>query len=423
MKINVTDLIKPDYSNLASEYEAISSYLTTQDNKVVFEFEEKGADYVLSQVLAKKHFGINLELDQEYLCPRIPNRYLYVEFIQTLIADGKSILNELSSSSERTSKEEEKEVITILDVGVGSSCIYPLLFTSLQPTWKCIGTDINAESLALASHQLDLNPSLKPRINLLTPKNPSRYFDALTFDACVCNPPFYESCQQFQESRDSKKVLTPSAKVFQAKNHEMVTEGGEYSFVLGMIKESVQQQEKHINERVLWYTSMLGHKDSVVKLIQDLKVFQVPSFVVHEIVTHKNSTKRWILGWSFKNIHFSSNSALSPKVSFEIQTGKTMKEIDTLLMRLLDFENNIKCNWRLLENDETGLLKVDKDIWSRAYRRRAKNKRIKTDVCDEKKCISIFKFTLKNKVLLIDWKHGKDAKLFESLITLFQKNL
>lgn len=46
----------------------------------------------------------------------------------------------------------------------------------------------------------------------------------------------------------------------------MITEGGEYRFVLNMIKES-----NAIGERVLWFTSLLGYKESVGKLIQELK--------------------------------------------------------------------------------------------------------------------------------------------------------
>lgn len=405
--ININQLINPDFANLATEYKELNSFISIKNGNTHYDFGKENANLLLAQCLAKKHFGVTLQLDNRFLCPRIPNRYLYVKIIQSLVQDSFQVLDFLDNA---LSKET-----TVLDIGVGSSCIYPLLLASLQPNWNFIGTDINQGSLDRAARQLDLNPLLKPRIRLSKPSNPSFYFETLEFDVCMCNPPFYDSVEQFQQSRDSKKKMMPSVKAFVSKSHEMITDGGEYRFVLNMINQS-----NAIGERVLWFTSLLGYKESVGKLIQELKNRQVPSYGVYEISTLNHLTKRWVLVWSYKHLHISSTSLLSPKTWSNLQTDKTIEQFNALLLSLLDLENNPECVWK--PNVDGGMLKVDKDIWSRSYRRRLKNKRIKLETTEQTKpCI--FKFVLKNQQLCIYWKYGQDYKIFDSLVTLFKANI
>lgn len=73
----------------------------------------------------------------------------------------------------------------------------------------------------------------------------------------------------------------------------MVTPGGEVAFVSRMIDESLLLQE-----RVQWYTSMLGKFSSLPLLVQNLKERGVDNYAVTEFV-QGSRTRRWGLAWSF----------------------------------------------------------------------------------------------------------------------------
>lgn len=75
----------------------------------------------------------------------------------------------------------------------------------------------------------------------------------------------------------------------------MVTRGGEVDFVKKMIDESL-----HLQDRIQWYTSMLGKLSSVSVLVETLIKHNNHNFAVTEF-EQGSKTKRWAVAWSWGN--------------------------------------------------------------------------------------------------------------------------
>jgi len=84
------------------------------------------------------------------------------------------------------------------------------------------------------------------------------------FDFCMCNPPFFETIDEANQNPST--ICTGTV-------NEMVTEGGEFSFVLKIIQDSLILKDK-----VRLYTSMLGKKATLKQLkteLNKLKIFNI----------------------------------------------------------------------------------------------------------------------------------------------------
>jgi 23S rRNA (adenine1618-N6)-methyltransferase len=110
----------------------------------------------------------------------------------------------------------------------------------------------------------------------------------------MCNPPFYESRTDMLTSAASKQ--RPPFTACTGSENEMVTPGGEVSFVSRMIDESLV-----LRDRVQWYTSMLGKFSSVVVLVQKLRGNDIDNYAVTEFV-QGSKTRRWGIAWSFDDL-------------------------------------------------------------------------------------------------------------------------
>jgi 23S rRNA (adenine1618-N6)-methyltransferase len=75
----------------------------------------------------------------------------------------------------------------------------------------------------------------------------------------------------------------------------MIAPGGEVEFVTRMINESL-----HLQDRIPWYTSMLGKLSSVTTLVELLVKHNNHNYAVTEFV-QGSKTKRWALAWSWGN--------------------------------------------------------------------------------------------------------------------------
>ncbi len=76
----------------------------------------------------------------------------------------------------------------------------------------------------------------------------------------------------------------------------MVTPGGEVAFVSRMIDESFALQD-----RVRWYTSMLGKFSSLGTIVKILQDKGIGNYAVTEFV-QGSKTRRWGLAWSFEDL-------------------------------------------------------------------------------------------------------------------------
>ncbi|KAJ3037319.1 2,5-diamino-6-(ribosylamino)-4(3H)-pyrimidinone 5'-phosphate reductase [Rhizophlyctis rosea] len=132
------------------------------------------------------------------------------------------------------------------------------------------------------------------------------------YDFCMCNPPFYDSREQLEASRQTKE-LDPFA-ICTGTEGEMITEGGELQFVTRIINESVERRND-----IRWFTSLLGRKEDVGKLSEILEARNL-KYVVHELRQAK--TVRWVIGWTYDDGEAESKKRSAPPTSDESAAKK-----------------------------------------------------------------------------------------------------
>lgn len=191
-----------------------------------------------------------------------------------------------------------------IDVGVGASCIYPLLGCTARPNWKFIGTDIDDKSFNHAVYNAtnnDLDRSI--RLVKTLPNEPFWDLEKLKIekaDFTMCNPPFYDSKEDMMSTFE--KDSAPHA-VCTGAEVEMVTRGGEAAYVSSMVEES-----KSLSTKIQWYTSQLGKVASLPIVVKKLKELGCSNWAVG-ILNPKERTRRWVIGWSWVDLKPSNVSS------------------------------------------------------------------------------------------------------------------
>ncbi|KAL9062782.1 MAG: hypothetical protein Q9157_008632, partial [Trypethelium eluteriae] len=189
--------------------------------------------------------------------------------------------------------------------GTGASAIYPLLFASTRPNYRLLATELDSTSHASAAHNITLN-NLSSRIRLH--QSPSATAPLLPLDDLslshasfvICNPPFYASAADLVTSAAAKS--SPPHAVCTGADVEMIyapsfgssgeydrNPGGDVGFCFRIVEESVGLQE-----RVQWFTCMMGRLESVGKVVARLKEVGVRNWAVRCLRAGK--TRRWAVG-------------------------------------------------------------------------------------------------------------------------------
>lgn len=261
---------KPDFRRLAQQHPRLMKYF--KKSKGSIDFKDPNAIRELTYALLSKDFGLKLEIPLDSLCPPIPSRLDYILHIEDLL--------------------EGVDEINGIDIGTGASCIYPLLACSRNPNWSFTALETNARSIEYAQENVTRN-KMASRIQITNkslldviqdPNNAHRQFHV-----CLCNPPFYASQAQIDESR-LFKTSGPIA-VCNGSLCEMVTSGGEYAFISNII-----QQSHVLKKKILWYTSLVGIKRDAERLYGELN--QQEDICECRLDSYRQGvTVRWILSW------------------------------------------------------------------------------------------------------------------------------
>ncbi|KAJ2025467.1 hypothetical protein GGI06_000575 [Coemansia sp. S85] len=353
------------YRALAEKYPELKPYLVAESSqRSTLDFKNPDAVRVLNQALLSTYFDLHIHLPSNSLCPTIANRLNYLKWLSA------NILPDYIPGH-----------LTGLDIGTGASCIYPLLGARYLPQCDFVGTDINEDSVTIASRNVDRN-ELQSRIKvflntnrlttlpLTTPGFPLPETDAggASFAFCMCNPPFYESIDERQRLRQMKRG-TPGLNTT-AKDDELYTDGGEESFLSGLVDES----DIH-NRRIKWFTTMVGKRSTLSILKTKLRGVGVKQ--VREGVLIQGRTTRWVLAWSF---YGQSRFCLDvPQSSDEagIWFSAAMKEmsIDTVVAEARSSGSVGSGVWYLCTAVER--------TWTRKWRRQVKAAGVQTRTADQ----------------------------------------
>lgn len=231
-----------------------------QPNKYGMEsidFSDARAVKSLNTAILNHYYGIKFwDFPAQNLTPPIPGRADYIHHIADLLAEGNS------------GTTPQGDQITCLDIGVGASCIYPIIGV-IEYGWNFIGADVDPKSIASSENIIKENPSLKGKIECRLQTNPKNIFFGIMekdekIDITICNPPFHSSKEEaLKGTRRKVKNLTgkntksPQLN-FAGVSNELIFKGGEYVFIHNMIKES-----KAFAKNVTWFTTLVSKQSNL----------------------------------------------------------------------------------------------------------------------------------------------------------------
>ena len=355
-----------------------------------FDFDKPGATYDLTEAIMKHLYGVSLTLDRAKLCPRVPNRLSYLQWCQACVAERKALC---------------KSGLRAVDIGTGSSAIYPILGVAIDPGVRFTATELDQSSLDHANTQIIAN-GLTEQIEfvkvdiedvIINDKVVGGISSGDTVLFTLCNPPFYCS----MEDMSARGALKPARRnQLVASDLELVHhDGGEVGFAEKYIEQSLALQ--HASFEDCFFTCQLGSFGSfkrVSKLLQSLKAKgRLKSYVGHELSSGKvGTTKRWVLGWLRSSFRYPASRAA-------IATQPLTSRFDTLVK----FE--YAKVW--FNVDLSALyLKTHHPRWTRRLTRMAKFKKDKLHSLPRTTCI--FRATPDE----VYWVYGTDKYSWESLI-------
>ncbi|WP_319229398.1 23S rRNA (adenine(1618)-N(6))-methyltransferase RlmF [Draconibacterium orientale] len=245
----------------------------------------------LNKALLNYYYGIkNWDFPDENLCPPVPGRADYIHHIADLLAENNF----------GTIPFGDK--ITCFDVGVGASCIYPLIGVT-EYNWKFIGSDIDPKSIKSANNIVNSNPLLNGKIECRLQKSRKNVFIGIVgnedkIDCSICNPPFHSSFEDAQKGTrrkiknlSGKKEKAPTLN-FAGISNELICDGGESKFIHKMVMES-----KKFSKNCFWFSTLVSKQSNLKGIYKSLKEIEASQIKTIPMGTG-NKTSR-IVAWTF----------------------------------------------------------------------------------------------------------------------------
>ncbi len=255
------------------------------------DFSNPIAVKLLNKALLNYYYGIkNWEFPDENLCPPIPGRADYIHHIADLL--GKSNFGTIPIGDK----------ITCLDVGVGASCIYPIIGVT-EYDWNFIGSDIDSKSIASAQNIVNSNSSIKDKIECRLQKNSKNVFHGIIgkeekIELIICNPPFHSSIEDAQKGTrrkiknlTGKNVKTPKLN-FAGIHNELICDGGENKFIKNMIRES-----EMFSKNCYWFSTLVSKHSNLKGIYKFLEKTEANEIKTIPMGTGNKLNR--IVAWTF----------------------------------------------------------------------------------------------------------------------------
>lgn len=358
----------PSFKKLAMQYPEFRAHCTYDlSGKVRLDFKNCDALRALTTCLLDQDFGLKVDIPDGRLVPTLPLRLNYLLWIEDLM-----------TLSART---DQKCTRIGVDIGTGSACVYPLL-AAKQFGWSMLCTEADEVSYESAVNNvkknsmqdeifikkvqenvilknvLDDETSLaeitslrakeesmdkpqdsqdspgKAEMELETNDKKDLESSNYIFDFTMCNPPFFGSEEEIHTMNKSKKGRGEPVSVPTGAVQEIVTSGGEISFITQMIEESSQLKDK-----VRMFTTLIGTKADIKKIKQVLATVSPAHSSVTEFC--QGRTMRWGLAWTF-----------DPKLQLnQVMSKKQMANTKPMVMimpRSLLTAYSVPAAWRMV---------------------------------------------------------------------------
>lgn len=279
-----------DFAQLVASFPTLAPFVTPNAyGNLSIDYANPSAVKALNRALLTHAYGIrDWDVPPGYLCPPIPGRSDYLHYLADLLAEGNG------SSIPRGPSTR------VLDIGVGASCVYPLIGAS-EYGWRFVGSDIDRQTVDWARRIVAANPAVANLIECRVQPSPTGYFTSVmangdTFAASMCNPPFHASAQDAAAgSRRKNRNLGQSKESplnFGGQARELWCEGGELGFVRRMIAESVA-----VAGQCHWFTTLVSKRDHVAPLVEALHAAGAAD--VRTLAMAQGQKQSRILAWAF----------------------------------------------------------------------------------------------------------------------------
>ncbi|MDQ3047976.1 MAG: 23S rRNA (adenine(1618)-N(6))-methyltransferase RlmF [Bacteroidota bacterium] len=281
-----------DFDLLTSACEALRPFVSfNKYNVESIDFANPKAVKALNQALLKVYYGIeHWDIPDNYLCPAIPGRADYIHYMADLLASCNG------------GKIPRDEAVTVLEIGIGASCVYPII-ANAEYGWDFVASDIDPVALSSARSIVASNRTLRGVIEFRLQTSPSAIFRSIvqmreTYDLTICNPPFHSSAEEAQRGT-SRKVHNLGHKKqdqpvlnFGGQNNELWCKGGEKSFIDKMIMES-----RSIPEKCFWFSTLVSKKTNLPDIYKALKKAEATD--VRTINMEQGQKQSRIVAWTF----------------------------------------------------------------------------------------------------------------------------
>ncbi len=281
-----------DLSALITANPELKNHLTTNKFGVeTVDFSSPLAVKLLNKALLNHYYGIKYwEFPDENLCPPIPGRADYIHYMADILGDSNFGAIPIGPK------------ITCLDIGLGASCIYPIIGVT-EYAWKFIGSDIDPKSIASAQHIVNANPLIKGKIECILQTNSKNIFHGIIgkedkIELTISNPPFHSSMEDAQKGTrrkiknlSGKKVKKPVLN-FAGISNELLYDGGEYKFIQRIINESEQ-----FSKNCYWFSTLVSKQSNLKRIYKVLDKTNATQIKKIPMGTANKSSR--IVAWTF----------------------------------------------------------------------------------------------------------------------------
>nr|VUD25999.1 putative SAM-dependent methyltransferase [Salmonella sp. NCTC 7297] len=225
------------------------------------------------------------DIPQGFLCPPVPGRADYIHHLADLLGETTGSIPAQA---------------TILDVGVGANCIYPLIGVH-EYGWRFTGSEVSDAAMSSAQAIIQANTGLSRAIRLRRQKDPAAIFTGIihkneSYDATLCNPPFHDSAAAARAGSERKRrnlgQNKDDALNFGGQQQELWCEGGEVAFIKKMIAES-----QTFRRQVLWFTTLVSRGENLPPLYRALTDAGAVKVVKKEMAQGQKQSR--FIAWTF----------------------------------------------------------------------------------------------------------------------------
>lgn len=258
------------------------------------DFADPDAVRALNRALLADLYGVaRWEFPAGFLCPPVPGRADAIHHLADLLSGGNP------------ARIPRGRSVRVLDIGVGASCIYPLIGHRAYG-WSFVGSEIDAEALASARRILRANPGIAGAVEVRRQPSPGAIFrgvlhPAERFNLSICNPPFHASLAEARRGsrrkwanlgRASRSDRAEPVRNFGGRAAELCCPGGEEGFVGRMIGESAE-----FAASCLWFSTLVSREEHLAGELRMLQRAGAADVRVRELEAGQKKSR--ILAWTF----------------------------------------------------------------------------------------------------------------------------